>query len=65
MTGVNSPRDYYAILEVPRTAAHRDIKASFRVLALLHHPDKNGGARSATVKIQLVRDAAGASTEAI
>jgi len=62
MAPVNPPHEYYAILGVPRTAAHQDIKASFCRLALLHHPDKNGGARSATVKIQLVRDDTGATT---
>lgn len=58
MAPIDVSRDYYAILEVSRTATQDSIKASYRRLALLHHPDKNGGARSATTKTQLVREQA-------
>lgn len=34
-------RDYYEILGVPKDAAKDQIKASYRKLALKHHPDKN------------------------
>jgi len=33
--------DYYAILGVTKTASETEIKASFRKLAKLYHPDKN------------------------
>lgn len=58
MAPSTATHDYYTTLEVPRTASHDFIKASFRRLALLHHPDKNGGARSATIRTQLVSRAA-------
>ena len=35
--------DYYAILGVSRTANQLEIKAAYRNLAKLHHPDKHGG----------------------
>lgn len=34
-------KDYYAILEVPRTATQAQIKQSYRRLARLYHPDLN------------------------
>lgn len=33
--------DHYAVLGVSCAASERDIKAAFRRLALLYHPDKN------------------------
>lgn len=34
-------KDYYKILGVPREASQKDIKAAFRKLAKLYHPDQN------------------------
>ena len=36
-------RDYYEVLELARTAKDEEIKASFRKLAMIWHPDKNPG----------------------
>ena len=36
-------KDYYAILEVSRSASKDDIQKAFRTLAHKHHPDKKGG----------------------
>jgi curved DNA-binding protein CbpA len=35
--------DYYLILRIPKTASQLEIKAAYRSLAKLHHPDKHGG----------------------
>jgi molecular chaperone DnaJ len=36
-------RDYYEVLQVPRGADERELKAAYRRLALQYHPDKNPG----------------------
>lgn len=33
--------DYYAILEIPKTARLRDVRAAYRRLAFVWHPDRN------------------------
>ena len=42
--------DFYKLLNVSRNATSGEIKKSFRKLALLYHPDTNGGDRLKTEK---------------
>ncbi|CAO2656059.1 Nn.00g048620.m01.CDS01 [Neocucurbitaria sp. VM-36] len=54
MAPAKPSHDYYVILEVRPSATHEEIKAAYRRLARLHHPDKNGGTKEATIKTQLI-----------
>jgi len=38
-----SKRDYYKVLDVPRTAAEADVKKAYRRLAMKYHPDRADG----------------------
>ena len=49
--------DYYAILEVERTADEKTIKASYRKLALAYHPDRNRGNSEAEEKFKAINEA--------
>lgn len=55
MGPVPTGHDYYVILEVPQAADITGIRASYRRLAKVKHPDKNPGNPSATVEFQLVK----------
>lgn len=50
-------KDYYQILEVSQTASKEDIRAAYRRLAKLYHPDKNQGSAAAEEKFKLINEA--------
>ena len=47
-------QSYYDILEIDQHATSADIKKSFRLLALKHHPDKNKSTESHQKFLQIV-----------
>ena len=50
-------RDYYEILEVPRTASEDEIKKAFRKLARLYHPDVAKNKKEAEEKFKEINEA--------
>lgn len=50
-------RDYYEILGVDRSADADGIKKAYRKLALMYHPDRNGGAKDAEEKFKEATEA--------
>lgn len=50
-------KDYYATLQVPRSAADKEIKASYRKLARQYHPDANPGKKDAEEKFKEITEA--------
>ncbi|EGD95998.1 hypothetical protein TESG_03459 [Trichophyton tonsurans CBS 112818] len=57
MAPVRTNYDYYAILEVGQTADAASIRASYRRLARIKHPDKNPTNPNATSEFQLIQEA--------
>ncbi|MDE3126903.1 MAG: molecular chaperone DnaJ [Gemmatimonadota bacterium] len=49
--------DYYAVLEVPRTASDDEIKKAYRKLAMRYHPDRNDGSKDAEEKFKEITEA--------
>src|SRR3954464_15373150 len=49
--------DYYAVLEVARTASDEEVKKSYRKLAMTYHPDRNNGAKDAEEKFKEITEA--------
>jgi len=52
-----SKRDYYKILDVPRSATEAEIKKSFRRLAMRYHPDRNPSDTEAEEKFKEAKEA--------
>ncbi len=50
-------KDYYKILEVPRSADGKEVKKAFRRLARKHHPDANKGDPAAEEKFKEINEA--------
>jgi hypothetical protein len=50
-------KDYYQILEVPLTASQEEIRAAYRRMAKLYHPDKNAGDAEAEEKFKQINEA--------
>ncbi len=50
-------RDYYATLNVPRTASQADIKKAYRKLARESHPDKHQGDKAAEKRFKEINEA--------
>lgn len=49
--------DYYAVLEVKRTASAEELKRAYRRLAREYHPDRNGGQPEAEERFKLIVEA--------
>jgi molecular chaperone DnaJ len=54
---VATPRDYYELLGVARTATEDEIKKAYRKLALKYHPDKNPGDKAAEAHFKEINEA--------
>jgi molecular chaperone DnaJ len=50
-------RDYYKVLDVPRSATEADIKKAYRRLAMKYHPDRNPGDAEAEEKFKEAKEA--------
>jgi len=54
---MTAKRDYYEVLDLPRSAAADDIKKAYRKLARRHHPDLNRNDPSAEGRFKEVQEA--------
>jgi len=54
---LNSKKDFYNILGVPKNASQKEIKKAYYQLAKKYHPDTNKGDPSASKKFQEVSEA--------
>ena len=54
---MSEKRDYYEVLEVPKTATADEIKKAYRKQAIKYHPDKNPGDKEAEEKFKEAAEA--------
>jgi molecular chaperone DnaJ len=57
-------RDYYQVLDVPRTATEAEIKKAYRRLAMKYHPDRNPNDRDAEEAFKEAKEASEVLTDA-
>lgn len=50
-------QDYYALLNVPKSASDKDLRSAYRKLSKQYHPDKNPGNEEAAKKFVEISDA--------
>src|ERR1041384_5332644 len=59
-----SKRDYYKVLDVPKTATEAEIKKAYRRLAMKFHPDRNPNDKDAEEKFKEAKEACEVLTDA-
>src|SRR5215472_9948334 len=52
-----SKRDYYKVLDVPKSATEAEIKKSYRRLAMKYHPDRNPNDKDAEERFKEAKEA--------
>jgi molecular chaperone DnaJ len=57
-------RDYYKVLDVPKTATEAEIKKAYRRLAMKYHPDRNPDDREAEESFKEAKEACEVLTDA-
>src|SRR6202011_126618 len=59
-----SKRDYYKVLDVPKTATEAEIKKAYRRLAMKFHPDRNPNDKDSEERFKQAKEACEALTDA-
>src|ERR1700736_2594886 len=59
-----SKRDYYKVLDVPKTATEQEIKKAYRRLAMKFHPDRNPNDKDAEDRFKEAKEACEVLTDA-
>src|ERR1700743_3322137 len=59
-----SKRDYYKVLDVPKTATEAEIKKAYRRLAMKFHPDRNPNDKEAEERFKEAKEACEVLTDA-
>src|SRR5580658_4336151 len=58
-----SKRDYYKVLDVPRTATEAQVKQAYRRLAMKYHPDRNPNDQEAEERFKEAKEASEVLTD--